>query len=397
MTAVSIVVLAGYILLHFFSIIQTDRCLASFLRGKGSSGKLRLVWMAVYIVIFLLPVAGTFWPESPVKYTIMAIGNVTLGFDIYYCGFLLIFMAVRMIAGAVRNPRHRRSGSAARWTMAAALVLAVIIPVYAMIHAQRPQVTYWQADICGNGESRGSYRVVLLGDLHMSVNSSPRLIGKAVELANAEYPDAVFITGDFFTSNYEGLKDPELYIEELSRLSAKDGVIAVYGNHDVKENLFCGFAVSPVSRAFRPSEMEQFIKKCGIRVLEDEVMEIAGGDLLVAGRKDGSKAGDGTAERLSAEELLSGADEGKPVLVLEHEPEDYGELRHAGADIVFSGHTHNGQIWPCNLFIPLMTENAYGFMQAEGLSTFVTSGVGYFGPPQRSGTISEVMVIDILY
>ena len=39
----------------------------------------------------------------------------------------------------------------------------------------------------------------------------------------------------------------------------------------------------------------------------------------------------------------------------------------------------------------------YGFMQAEGLSTFVTSGVGYFGPPQRSGTISEVMVIDILY
>ncbi len=397
MTFVSIAILIGYIILHVFSIVQTDRCLSAHTKKNGSYKKIRPVWIFVYILVALLPVLGTYWPESSLKYTVMQVGNITLGFDIYYCGFLLVFTFAEGIRVLIKKKKLNKVPPKAIWMMILSIILAIILPVYGMIHAQKPVATYWSADLTDGQEATGEYRVVLLGDLHMSVNSNPELYEKMTALANEQDADVILIAGDFFTSNYEGLKNPELYIQALSKLSAKEGVIAVYGNHDLKEDLFCGFATTPVSKAFRQPEMDRFLQDCGFRMLEDEVIEIAGGDLLLAGRRDADKIGDGTANRLTAEELLAGIDPEKKLLVLEHESGEDKDLVNTGADMVVSGHTHDGQIWPCNLFVPFMTKNAYGYKNVKGLATFVTSGVGYFGPPQRSGTVSEVMVIDITY
>ena len=392
----SLVVLIGYIALHVFSIIQSSRCLSSRTKKEGRYRKVRPIWITVYVCISLLPVAGTFWPDRPFKYTVMMIGNVTLGFDLYYCGFLLVFTLIQSIYIQIKKRRFEPKPPKEIWTMNLAVVMAFVLPLFAMIHAQQPVVTYWHTDI-SEGQETGEMRVVLLGDLHMSVNSNPKLIEKAVTLANEQDPDVILIAGDFFTSNYEGLKHPELYIEQLKKLSAKEGVYAVYGNHDVKENLFCGFAVAPVSEAYRMPEMDAFLDECGFTMLEDETTTIADGHILLVGRKDRDKVGDGTDIRKPVEELLEGIEPADKVFVLEHEPTDYNELDEEGADIVFSGHTHRGQIWPCNYFIGLFNKNGYGHKVVNGIDTFVTEGVGYFGPPQRSGTESEVMVIDIKY
>ncbi len=397
MTIDSIIVLIGYIILHVFSVAATESCLSSHTRKDGPYRKIRPIWMALYILISVLPILGTFWPESALKYEIMKYGNIWIGFDIYYCGFLLIFTIIDRVIRNIRSRKTEITLQPSRWTLILAIILALILPSYAMVHAQHPVVTYWTADLTKGEQEKGTYRVVLLADFHMSVNSDPALIEKTVELSNAQDADAVFIVGDFFTSNYEGLKEPEKYIAALSQLSAKEGVFGVYGNHDVKENLFCGFAVAPVSKAFRPHEMEEFLEACGFIMLEDGTIEIAGGDIVLAGRYDKDRVGDGTNIRKNAEELLDGIDPDRMIFVLEHEPKDYAELASAGVDVAFSGHTHRGQIWPCNYFIGLFNENAYGRKNVNGMETFVTSGIGYFGPPQRSGTDSEVMVIDITY
>lgn len=398
MTFVSIVILAGYIILHLFSMIQTDRCLSSRTKKGGIYRIVRPIWMVIYICIWALPILGTFWPDVPLKYQIMKVGNLTLGFDIYYCGFLLIFTVVDLIIVVIRKKKADKVLPKSIWVMILSIILSVILPIYGMIHAQHPVATYWTADLREGGEeTAGEVRVVLLSDFHMSVNSKPQLFRDAVALTNEQDPDYIFCTGDFFTSNYEGLENPELYIEALSGLRAKKGIYAVYGNHDVKEDLFCGFAVSPVSKAFRQPEMEQFVKDCGFQILEDELVELEDGEVVLLGRVDADKAGDGTANRKSVDELLAGVGYETTVFVLEHEPKEYKDLTSQDADIVFSGHTHDGQIWPCNLFVPLMTKNAYGYKNINDMATFVTSGLGYFGPPQRSGTNSEVMVIDITY
>ncbi|MBO5521439.1 MAG: hypothetical protein J5973_07190 [Eubacterium sp.] len=65
--------------------------------------------------------------------------------------------------------------------------------------------------------------------------------------------------------------------------------------------------------------------------------------------------------------------------------------------MVLSGHTHNGQIFPGSIYIDLVNENGYGQKSLYGTETFVTSGVGTFGPPMRTGTDSEIMIIDVIY
>ena len=59
------------------------------------------------------------------------------------------------------------------------------------------------------------------------------------------------------------------------------------------------------------------------------------------------------------------------------------------------GHTHAGQIFPGNVIVPFFNENAYGYELIGGVDTVVTSGIGYYGPPMRVGTNSEIAVVNI--
>ena len=161
--------------------------------------------------------------------------------------------------------------------------------------------------------------------------------------------------------------------------------------------IFSGFSISPISEAYRTSDMDKFFEDAGFTVLYDENVEIADGEVVLSGRVDGEKAGDGTNKRKSASDLLSSVDKTKPVLVLQHEPIEFKNLAESGADVVMCGHTHNGQIFPGNLFIPFFNENAYGVKKLHGIDTIVTAGVGYYGPPIRVGTNSEVTVINIKF
>ena len=86
-----------------------------------------------------------------------------------------------------------------------------------------------------------------------------------------------------------------------------------------------------------------------------------------------------------------------PVLVLQHEPKEFEALRGAGADIALCGHTHAGQMFPGNLIVPFFNENAWGYKRLHELDTYVTAGVGYYGPPLRVGTDSEITVINLKF
>ena len=115
----------------------------------------------------------------------------------------------------------------------------------------------------------------------------------------------------------------------------------------------------------------------------------------LAGRKDASKPGDGTKDRLKPEEILSNLDETKPILVMEHQPRQLQELADFGADLQLCGHTHDGQMFPGNLTVKLFWENPCGYLQKDNLQSIVTSGVGVWGPAMRVGTDSEICTITV--
>ena len=404
----------------------------------------------IYVLLGALPVAGAMLPDSSLKFALQGAGNIWLGFFVYFGGILLILSVVLAVlelcirrwnpdiartretgemqdqsrmSGAdkpqdgkkAEHPGERRKvmltgeeGLRRLFVFLCALISGIVLLLYGLVHAQHTVVTSyevtvqkqdgsatgWKKDTAAIGLN-GDLKLVLLADLHLSVNSNLPMIRKMVDRVNEQEADAVLIAGDIFTSSYRALKDPDAYAAILREMKATYGVYAVYGNHDVEGTLFGGFPISPISQAFRTKEMEQFFKDCGFRVLYDETVTIADGTVQITGRIDGEKAGDGTTNRKSPQELLSGTDPEKYSIVLEHEPAEFAALKENGADLVLAGHTHAGQIFPGNLIVPFFNENAYGYRIIDGLDTIVTSGIGYYGPPMRVGTDSEIAVIRI--
>ena len=366
----------------------TDLCLRKWERTAAKAGRVRVCWLLPGILLALTPVLGAMLPDSPVKFALQAAGNVWLGFFLYY-GFLLTMLLVLTLPA--RRAKWRHCGA-----LGLALTAALVLLAYGMVHAQDTRVVHYDLTVNKPAGATKEMKVVLIGDLHLSVNSRLATTEKMVEKINEQQPDVVVIAGDIFTSSYGGLAYPDRYAEALRGLRSRYGTYAVYGNHDVEETLFGGFAISPVTQAFRTAEMEAFFEDCGFITLTDQVVTL-GGDVQLAGRIDGEKAGDGTADRMPPSELLRDVDPSLPVLVLEHEPKEFEALKAAGADVALCGHTHAGQMFPGNLVVPFFNENAWGYRQVHGLDTFVTAGVGYYGLPMRVGTDSEITVIHLTF
>ena len=76
--------------------------------------------------------------------------------------------------------------------------------------------------------------------------------------------------------------------------------------------------------------------------------------------------------------------------MIDHEPKEFKELESSGVDIDLSGHTHNGQMFPSNVFGKIIWKNPYGMITVGNMKSIVTSGVGVYGPSMRVGSTAEV-------
>ena len=388
------VFLVLYVIIQTLMSILTEYVIEKNKYYKNIGRKTRVPRIIIYVLLAVIPVLGAFLPKSSFKYFCMRFGNLWFAFFMYYSGLTIFLTFILIIFSRIRKDDERKALS---HVLNFSLIVGIILTVFGLYHARVPKTVEYNISLDNKSSAVKGLKVVLIADLHLSVNSDLKHIEKMVEEVNRCDADLIVVAGDIFTSNYEGLRDADRYSAVLSKMKSKYGVYAVAGNHDVEENLFCGFAISPVSKAFRTAEMDKFFEDSGFIMLYDECVEIADAGIVLAGRVDLEKAGDGTKNRLSASDLLDKADKSKPVLVIQHEPKEYKELSRAGADLVLSGHTHNGQVFPGNLIVPFFNENGYGVKKLYDIYTVVTAGVGYYGPPIRVGTDSEVTVINIQF
>ena len=349
-------------------------------------------------IIFLFPMIGALVPDGPVCWFFQKWGNVTIGYLIYFFGTLLIVRIIDLIINIVRRIRSGKWQGTSRKTSAIMLsvifVLAVVLNVAGFAQSHDVKTTFYELPKETLGQDQ-PLRIVLIGDTHIGVNSTPQLYRDMVERINEQDPDIVLVAGDIVTSSYGAMRDPDTYSSIISGIRAKTGKYVVYGNHDVEEPLLGGFTYIGAENAHRHPEMEKFISSCDWTLLRDEVIRIPElNGLCIAGRRDESRPGDGVKERASLAELMEGTDPDDPILLLQHEPTDLEELDKYGIDLSVSGHTHDGQIFPGNIFSRIKGPQSYGLKKWGDADAIVTSGVGYYGPPIRVATISEIVVID---
>lgn len=225
-----------------------------------------------------------------------------------------------------------------------------------------------------------NFRIIQISDSHTGVTFDGAKFKKIVNDINKVESDIVVVTGDLVddATTYE---DMVLTCEALGEFTSKYGVYYVYGNHDK------GY----YGKNFSAEQLKENLLKNNIIILEDEVKDITENIVLV-GRKDR-----GDSSRLSIQDLTKDIDESKYIIDLNHQPNDYDNESKSKVDLVLSGHTHGGQIFPLG---PIgkwtnVHDEYYGMHKRENTTFIVNSGISNWEVYFKTFTKSEYTVINI--
>jgi len=86
----------------------------------------------------------------------------------------------------------------------------------------------------------------------------------------------------------------------------------------------------------------------------------------------------------------------RPLIVLHHRPDGIPYMADGGADLLLTGHTHAGQMFPFTLIAKWMFGYNKGLYQYEEMYIYVSQGLGTFFSPIRFGTQSEITLLRLM-
>ncbi len=234
------------------------------------------------------------------------------------------------------------------------------------------------------------YRIVQISDVHLDGWMTPERLERVVDLVNQQEPDLVAITGDFVSvsdSYLSGLSKP------LLRLRARDGTVAVLGNHDhlndagAVRSILSSTGVADVSNTLRT------LRRDGAS------LHVCGVDCVMYGYGDL----DSVLQGLQKEETGC-------AILLAHEPDFADESAATGYfDLQLSGHSHGGQVrlpllgaphflWPLSrhpYVPPLARKYQSGLYRVGKMYQYTNRGLGAMLAHFRFNCRPEVTVLTL--
>ena len=276
-------------------------------------------------------------------------------------------------------------------------LLALFIPPLVMAYGawigrERPQLKEVEFRLENLPESFDGYRLVQISDIHArSYANRQKSLQRIVGIINNQNPDLIAFTGDIITLDASELESIK---EILKELKAKDGIVAVVGNHDY------GIYSDPSHKRPSGEILSDVIKEektMGWNVLMDENIKISRNQdsIAVVGVQNTSPS-----RHFPSKGNLNKASEGTEGvfrILLTHDPMHW-EVEILGKDypLTLSGHTHAMQFsllgW---------CPSRYIFKQYRGLYTegqqhlYVNIGLGETILPFRIGTRPEITLITL--
>ena len=357
--------------------------------------RFRVPFAVVYLFMALSPVIAFLLPKSAVAIVIRRISTYWIGIMLYSLLYVVLFDLLRLIAKHTKLKNTLLFSRGSVISIGSVVVAcAVATCLYGIFNARNIKVNEYSVTVNKSCGSDKHLKAVLVADLHMGYAIGVDHITNMVEKINQQDADIVIIAGDIFDNSYDGMDDPEGIKAQLKSIKSKYGVYAVYGNHDIDEKILMGFTFDWGGKQLHSEKMTNFMKECNIKLINDESVLI-NDEFYLVGRRDTDKPGTEDGTRAEISELTKDLDKTKPIFVLSHEPDELQKTADAGADIDFSGHTHDGQLFPGNLTIGLFWENPCGMIKKDNMYSIVTSGVGVYGTFMRVGTDAEICSVDI--
>ncbi len=329
-------------------------------------------------ILFLLAI----YPLAKIRKNIITENEfygIFLGNYIYFAHYFLIVSLLLFLVHYLIFPLQKKH-------------LLTIIPLFLLFvgslgyyNYRNPEVTRTKITLEKKAD-RDSIKIAFVADFHLTKHSNIHLFEDMVKIINEQKVDIILMGGDILQNSHTQVKDD--YSKVFSKLQSKFGIYTILGNHeyygnDVEENLL-------------------YLQSLGIKILRDTVLNIDGINFVARDdvRRDYTQGQRKTLPKLFQENNIS---DNEPIIVLDHNPQEFAESLAHKADIQLSAHTHAGQFFPYNLLLKYRLPNAYGYKKIDNLHTIVTSGVsvGFWkivGPwqmPYRFGTRSEINIIEI--
>lgn len=331
-------------------------------------------WFASFIENMNPWLFATLWFVIAYSYVIGRIGHKWLGFTVlgsYWFAFLQYALLLIPLANIlvflieVKNEVFYIG-------LATAFLLLILFGM-GTYFAYSPVVR--ELELTVEGEDAEPLHLVIGSDFHLGFLSGKRHLQRFVDKTNALTPDIVLLAGDLVDD------DPVWYArygmsEVMEQLRPALGIYGVLGNHE-----YYGKKI-PL--------LVKLMEKSGVKVLTDETVLVAD-RFYLTGREDRTNSNRLSLAALKPEEHKL------PWIVMDHTPADLKTPSELGADFHLSGHTHKGQMWPNHLLTKRMFELDYGYRLIRGTHFLVSSGFGFWGPPLRIGSRSELWSVTMKF
>ena len=303
---------------------------------------------------------------------------------------LVILMAIdllrvgRHLAGKAMNrpldPNRRRA--LARGAAAVTALGASSAGATAMVEAQQPPtVNTVEVPIEDLPAALNGFHIVQLSDLHVGPTIGAERVAEVVSMVNALEPDMVALTGDFVDGSVAHLA-PAMSL--LAGLKSRHGSFFVTGNHEYYSGA---------------DTWIEALESWDVRVLRNtmDVITHDGAELELLGVDDWRAARRVKGHGYDLAKAATHRRSDRTAVLLSHQPKAIHEAASHNIDLVLSGHTHGGQIWPFGYVVGLLQPYVKGLHRhTDRTWIYVHTGTGYWGPPLRLGVPSEIASIRLV-
>lgn len=257
----------------------------------------------------------------------------------------------------------------------AVTTLVVLITGYGVYKATGPaRLVEVDVPVKNFREEWRNFKIAMIADFHASNTNGEKRIAMWCDQITELKPDVILAPGDIIDTPAKQI--PEV-ANGFRKLAAPMGVYSTTGNHEYYVGM--------------PSAVE-LMTRGGFQVLMNKTVSLPNG-ISIAGMEDRTARSMGRP--LPAFEQLLPNDSSDAQVLLMHTPAtgDVQKAMAAGFDLVVSGHTHGGQMFPFSIFTKMAFPYHHGLYKVGDGFQLTTCGIGYWGPPMRVGKPPEIMLI----
>lgn len=347
---------------------------AIFLYKSLYKFKKAAVILFFFSLIFMIISCIDYLHKSPSKFIsfLSTIGFIIAAFYIYFILALVVITFIRITSFLITRKTILKDTRGKSIALLLSLVISICITNYGMYCLENYKITNLS---CGNGDNTLS--IVAVSDVHYGSTGTNVDLEKLTQRINKENPDIVFLLGDIFDNTISQI-DMDYLRVNLNNIDAKYGVYAISGNHEYEYNSYL--------------DVKDFYATTNVKLLLDESI-IINNKVQIVGRLDAIYR-----NRKKLDDIINKT-YSLPIIVLDHQPQDYQDSIDAKATLQLSGHTHNGQLWPGNYLVDLYykyyfkSNKTHGLYIIDNFTLYVSLGYGAWGFPLRTTGRSEMLKI----